>query len=490
MSPPALTRRQLLAGLTGAPSLVRAQSARPPNIVLILIDDLRWDAMSCAGHPWVKTPHLDRLASRGARFTNAFVTTSLCSPSRASILTGQYMHAHGVQDNFTELPPTLPTFPKLLQRSGYRTAFVGKWHMGDSALISGGKDSDSPQPGFDHWISFRGQGVYNNPLLNFNGERRKVEGYTTDILTDESVRFIERQNKDRPFALYLSHKAVHFEFEIAARHRALYEGQRIGPPNSASVRDGKPQWLLRKRDESRHGLRNLYAGEFTLPELILQYMRALAAVDDSVGAVEDALERGGFRDNTLFVFVSDNGFLLGEQGLVDKRVMHDPSIRIPLLAAWPGRIPAGTVREELALNLDIAPTLIDAAGLKPPSSMQGASLLDLFGGATASWRKDFVYEYFWDWEAPHTPGVLGLRTGTHSYMEYQGIWDLNELYDLRRDPHQIRNLLAGSEVTTQPGGWLESVPDPEVRELTRGLRTRMVATLNATGGAHLTRGPA
>ncbi|MCU0246214.1 MAG: sulfatase [Bryobacter sp.] len=478
-----MTRRNFVASLAAPPS------ARPPNIVLVLIDDLRWDALGCCGHPWMKTPHLDRLAARGARFANAFVTTSLCSPSRASILTGQYMHAHGVKDNFTSLPAALPTFPRLLQSAGYRTAFIGKWHMGDSQLAGSGPDSDSPQPGFNHWISFRGQGVYNNPELNINGKRRKVDGYITDILTDEAVKFIGGQHSSQPFSLYLSHKAVHAGFQTAPRHAKLYADREAPMPPSASVRDGKPQWLLRKRDVSRHGLAHLYEGEYTLSSLYRDYMRCLASVDESVGRVEKALEQGGLLDNTLFVFLGDNGYLMGEQGLVDKRVMHEPSIRVPLLAAWPGRIPAGTVRDELALNLDIAPTILNAAGLKPPSSMHGASLLNLFGNTSPSWRKDFVYEYFWDWEAPHTPGVLGLRTESHSYMEYQGVWDINELYDNRRDPGQLNNLLAGTETTTEPGGWMLRIKDPAIRSLTRDLRARMVSILNSTGGAHLTAGP-
>lgn len=481
-----MTRRTAIGALAGA----AAPAPRRPNIVLVLVDDLRWDALGCAGHPWVKTPHLDRLAARGARFANAFVTTSLCSPSRASILTGQYMHAHGVQDNFTPLPASLPAFPKLLQSAGYRTGFIGKWHMGDSQLIGGGVDSDSPQPGFDHWISFRGQGVYNDPELNYNGERRRQQGYITDILTEESVRFIGQQRKDRPFALYLSHKAVHAGFEPAARHRHLYADREAPLPASATVRDGKPQWLLRKRDSSRHGLAHLYEGQHTLTSLYRDYMRSLAAVDESTGALEQALDQGGFLDNTLFLFLGDNGFLLGEQGLVDKRVMHEPSIRIPLLAAWPGRIPAGAVCDELTLNLDIAPTILNAAGIRPPASMHGASLLGLFGRQPAPWRKEFVYEYFWDWEAPHTPGVLGLRTETHSYMEYQGVWDLNELYDVASDPHQMKNLLAGSETRTEAGGWMMRIKDPATRSLARDLRARMVSILNSTGGSHLTRGPA
>jgi len=477
-----MTRRSFVGGLA-------APSARAPNIVLVLIDDLRWDALGCSGHPWMKTPHLDRLAARGARFASAFVTTSLCSPSRASILSGQYMHAHGVKDNFTALPPSLPTFPKLLQAAGYQTAFIGKWHMGDSQLAGSGPDSDSPQPGFNHWISFRGQGVYQNPELNINGTRRKANGYITDILTDESVRFIGQQRAGRPFCLYLSHKAVHAGFLTARRHAQLFADREAPVPPSATVRDGKPQWLLRKRDVSRHGLAHLYEGEYTLSSLYRDYMRCLAAVDDSVGAVEEALDRAGMLEDTLFLFLGDNGYLMGEQGLVDKRVMHEPSIRVPLLAAWPGRIPAGAVRDELALNLDVAPTILNAAGLQPPASMHGASLLNLFRAAPPAWRKEFVYEYFWDWEAPHTPGVLGLRTESHSYMEYQGVWDINELYDNRRDPGQINNLLARTETTTQAGGWMRRIQDPALRSLTRDLRARMVSILNSTGGARLTAGP-
>ncbi|MDZ7639632.1 MAG: sulfatase [Bryobacterales bacterium] len=486
----AVSRREMLASMLAAgPAPAIAQRQRRPNIVLILSDDHRYDAMSCAGHPWLKTPNLDRLAARGARFANAFVTTSLCSPSRASILTGQYMHAHGVVDNFTKLPKDLATFPKVLQSAGYRTAFFGKWHMGDSKLITGGEDSDSPQPGFDKWVAFPGQGAYVDPLLNFNGTRRKVKGYISDILTNEAVEYLDSQDGDAPFCLYLSHKAVHAGFEPTERHQSLYANHPVSIPASATVREGKPDWLLKKRDISRHGLNNLYAGQFTFEHLYRQYMRTVMGIDASVGAVLDTLEKRGLSDNTLVIYLGDNGFLLGEQGLVDKRVMHEPSIRVPMLAAWPGRIPAGTVRDELALNLDIAPTFVDAAGLPPVPSMHGNSLLKLFGDRPANWRKDFVYEYFWDWEALHTPGVLGLRTERHSFMEYQGIWDINELYEIQSDPQQIRNLIASAKVTTQAGGWLNLVEDKKTRELLRSLRARMVKILNETGGAHLTSGP-
>jgi N-acetylglucosamine-6-sulfatase len=212
-----MTRRRLLQAVgAAAPPVLRAQPRRR-NIVFILTDDHRFDFAGALGHPWLKTPHLDRLVRGGACFRNAFVTTSLCSPSRASILTGRYMHAHKVVDNFTPLDPSIPTFPEMLQKAGYRTGFVGKWHMGG--------ESDERRAGFDHWVSFLGQGQYFDPQLNRNGRRETVKGYITDILTGEAARFI-RENASRPFLLYLSHKAVHYDFQPAPGHRTLYSSNR------------------------------------------------------------------------------------------------------------------------------------------------------------------------------------------------------------------------------------------------------------------------
>ncbi len=478
-----VSRRGFLGGAAGMP----AAQGRRPNIVFILCDDHRWDMMGCAGHPWLKTPHLDALAAGGARFRNAFVTTSLCSPSRASILTGLYAHAHGVVDNFQKLPEHLPTFPQLLRDSGYRTAFIGKWHMGDPDLERKEADnSDVPQPGFDHWISFRGQGAYRDPLLNINGERRRVKGYMTDLLTEESLRWLQGQRE--PFCLYLSQKAVHAGFEPAERHRGLYTDGKAPRPATADLTEGKPEWLIRKRNMSRHGLRNLYAGQYTLDTLYRDYAQTLMAVDESVGAVMEQLRRQGALENTLVVYMGDNGFLFGEQGLVDKRVMYDPSIRVPLLVHWPAGVRAGTVVDGMAANIDIAPTLLAAAGVKAPA-MHGRSLVGLLRGASEGWRNEMLYEYFWDYEAMHTPTVLGLRTADYSFMEYQGIWDVNELYDMRRDAEQKTNLLAGTRVATQAGGWFQRIGDAELRETVRGLRRRMASILTETGAPALARGP-
>ena len=279
-----MTRRQWLAG-AAAPAFLQGQG-RKRNLVFILSDDHRFDAMGFTGHPWVKTPNLDRLASGGLHFRNAFVTTALCSPSRASVLTGQYGHAHGVLDNITALPKTLPTFPQVLQQHGYRTALMGKWHMGG--------DTDEKQPGFDNWISFRGQGRYNDAVLNFNGQRREMKGYVTDILTEEAVKFI-RGNRSRPFMLYLGHKAVHSEFFPAERHKNLYSSDPIPYPatmaNTEETYRGKPDWVRRQRN-SWHGVDGMYDKKVNFDQFYRDYMRCVTSLDESVGSVYHVLPEG------------------------------------------------------------------------------------------------------------------------------------------------------------------------------------------------------
>jgi N-acetylglucosamine-6-sulfatase len=282
--------------------------------------------------------------------------------------------------------------------------------------------------------------------------------------------------------LYLSHKAVHAGFEPAPRHSSLYANERI--LNHVTRGQGEPEWLVRKRTQSRHGLDKLYGGEFTLESLYRQYARTLAALDESVGRVLNAV-----KDDTLVVYMGDNGFLLGEHGLVDKRVMYEPSIRVPMLMRCPELFAGRRTLDPMALNIDVAPTLLEAAGLRAPRTMHGRSLLPLLIGRNPEWRKEFVYEYFWEWEAMHTPGILGLRTERHSLMEYEGVWDTNELHDLQSDPGQLRNLLTGTRVDTEPGGWLRKVRDPELRALALDLRKRMARILRTTGGEALVHGP-
>jgi N-acetylglucosamine-6-sulfatase len=423
----------------------------------------------------VKTPHLDRLAGSGVLFENAFVTTSLCSPSRASILTGQYVHAHGVTDNITPLPAGLPTFPQVLQRNGYRTALIGKWHMGG--------DSDEPRPGFDRWVSFRGQGRYYDPVLNKDGKRAEVKGYVTDLLTEEALRFID-DNVSRPFLLYLGHKGVHSEFQPAPRHRELYSNVAIPKPvtmaDTEETYRGKPDWVRRQRN-SWHGVDGMYNHQTNFEQFYRDYCRTLAAVDDSVGRVMDGLERKGLLNDTLFVYMGDNGFQFGEHGLIDKRTMYEASIRVPMIAHCPDLFAGGQSVAGMALNLDIGPTMLDAAGAPPLAAAHGRSLLPLVRGE-GNWRTEFLYEYFWERDFPQTPTVLGLRTDRYSFMQYHGVWDVDELYDIRADPDQRKNLLADVRVRTESGRNYQRIGNPELKALVTDLQNRMHAILAATDG--------
>lgn len=408
----------------------------PRNIVFVLIDDMRYDAMSCMDHPVLETPAIDQLAGAGVRFDRAFVTTSLCSPSRASYLTGTYAHRHRVFDNRSRLSPDLPTFPILLQQAGYATAFIGKWHMGSS--------SDEPRPGFDHWISFRGQGSYVDNRFNINGEHQRIKGYVTDVLTDMAVDWL-KNNRQRRFMLYLSHKAVHGMYAPAPRHAEDYSDVDIRlPESSLDTPDNyfrKPNWVREQRD-SWHGINDAYFKKMDMVEVIRNYYRAMKAVDDSVGRLVDTLKELELFESTLFVFTSDNGFLLGEHGLIDKRCMYEESIRIPMIMTCPELFEGSRVEERIVLNIDVAPTLLEAASLDVPPQMQGQSFLTLPTDPKQPWRSSFLYEYFWEAAFPETPTVVGVRTDRYKYVTYHGVWDSNELYDLERDPQEMHNLVS------------------------------------------------
>ena len=350
------------------------------------MDDLRWDELHCTGHPFAKTPNIDRIAREGVTFRNAFVTSPLCSPSRACFLTGQYAHVHGVIDNTDHSPLShrLQTFPRQLQKAGYETAFVGKWHMGVD---------DSPRPGFDHWVSFKGQGTYFDPDLNINGKTAKVKGYTTDILNDHAVAFLERK-RSSPFFLWLPHKAVHpeltqladgsisdpngGEFVPAERHKALFAGAPVPRrPNAGKAPAGKPA-LERKIGN----LPPLGPATGTDDETIRNRARMLKSVDEGVGQMRAALERTGQLDNTVFVFTSDEGYFFGEHGLsIERRLAYEESARIPLMIRYPATIKAGSFVDGMTLGIDIAPTLLQVAGAEPLAApMNGRSLVPLLEG--------------------------------------------------------------------------------------------------------------
>lgn len=448
-------RYQLVIGLLLAPMLVfrgaspvAAQAAERPNVVFILTDDQRWDQMSCAGHPFLKTPHIDRLAGEGVRFANAFVTTSLCSPSRASFLSGLYAHTHGVVNNFTDYPANLPSFPRRLQETGYETAYIGKWHMGE--------EDDSKRPGFDYWVTHKGQGDYHDTTFNVNGTRRVVTGYYTTVVTDMALEWLNREH-EKPFLLILGHKAPHTPFTPEQQYEHLYDGVEIDYPSSAFQLAGKPDWV-RERLNTWHGIYGPLYGfrkQFpdTRPESVTDFARfvrsytaTVKSVDDSVGRVYQALADSGQLDNTLIVFAGDNGMFLGEHGMTDKRAMHEPSIRVPLLVRYPKLAGAGRVVKEMVLNIDLAPTLVGVCGAEPFQRVHGRSFLRLMSGEPGPWRTSWFYEYNYEKQFPYTPNVRGVRTDRWKYMHYphgDGSPDRHkaELYDLENDPGELHNLI-------------------------------------------------
>jgi N-acetylglucosamine-6-sulfatase len=474
-------RRQFLesAAALAAPAL-RAQAPRR-NLIFILADDHRFDMIGSLGHPWLKgyTPNLDRMVNQGVHFRNAFVTTSLCSPSRASMLTGLYMHQHGVTDNFTSVNPRLTTYPQRLQQAGYRTGFFGKWHMGGSG--------DEPRPGFDHWLSFRGQGEYSNPEMNLNGVRQRMQGNMTDILTASAVRFM-RENAARPYFLYLSHKAVHAPFQPPDRHAGLFAGLAAPRPRTMLHKQEFysqwPEWVLRRRI-TRHGVDGMLDSDEPFDVHYRRYCQCLIALDESLGEIFRQLEATHQLEDTLIIYMGDNGYMWGEHGLIDKRAMYEASIRVPVLAHCPSLFgAAGRSPSEMMLNLDIGPTFLDAAGVAAPPAMQGRSLLPLGAGKhPENWRRDFLYEYAWEQDFPYTPNIVGLRTETHSLMNYPGTWDLAELYDLRKDPDQVRNLIAGARIGPRMRGrYANHIQDSEVRATVDGLQARLAQLLAETAG--------
>lgn len=418
-----LSRRAFL----GAAALA-AQAATRPNIVFILIDDLRFNALHCTGHPFAETPHIDRLAQAGAIFNKAYVAIPLCSPSRASFLTGRYAHAHGVTHNgdSARLSHSLVTFPKLLQEAGYATAYIGKIHMGTDP---------SPRPGIDRWVSFRGQGIYNDPPLNVDGREVRATGYMTDILSGHAAEFIRRNHGGKPFCLTLAHKAVHGPFTPAERHKALYSNQPVtrGPNHEDTLQD-KPAMIREVNGQPAVTPRG-----GTGDEVIRNQLRCLKSIDDGVGDILKALDETGQTANTLIVFTSDNGYFWGDHGLGDKRWAFEESIRIPMIAAWPGRIkPASTISQPV-LSLDLAPTFLAAAGLTPPAAMHGRTLLPLFAGKTGGWRKTILTEYFAEKNFPKTPSWQAVQDARWKYVHYTDIENSDELYDLTADPHELRN---------------------------------------------------
>lgn len=447
--------------LDSSPEMRLARAARP-NLVVILIDDLRFDEVGLCGHPYLKTPHIDRIGLEGLNFVNAFHTTPLCSPNRASILTGQYASRHGVIDNVARdaLSHRLQNYHLVLQRLGYETAHIGKWHMGNSA---------DPRPGYDRWVSFPGHGSIVDPELNIDGRPSRQRGYVTDLLNAQALDFVDRA-RERPFALFLAHKAVHPDAFQAAdgtlapgaggylpapRHADLYRGEHFPPRPNVMPPDKalktKPAFAeafdLRATDKGRAVMDWIQSGS---QEEIRLRAAMMASVDEGVGQLFERLERRGILDDTLLLFLGDNGYFFGEHGLgPERRFAYEEGIRTPFLVRYPRRLPAGQQRRRMALALDIAPTLVELAGgrARDLAGMQGRSLLPLAqSDRVAGWRKSFMCEYFTENAMPWLHGMTykAVRTEHHKYIHWVQKSptgrECDELYDLRADPFEMRNL--------------------------------------------------
>jgi arylsulfatase A-like enzyme len=441
-----------------------------PNILFIMTDDHAAHAISAYGSKVNQTPNLDRLAKSGLRFDRCFAVNSICSPSRATILTGKYSHLNGVP-TFNRFDGAQPTAPKYLQKAGYYTGMIGKWHLG------------SEPTGFDKWSVLPGQGAYHDPAFLEPGGRRVIKGYATTIITDMAIDFLKERPKDRPFFLMCHHKAPHRPWEPEPRYKEEFATKTIPEPptlrddyatrtdairecrqkvfSDLNRRDLKLEppadlkgpalhaWLNENPTEVvliDNGKTNRLSGDalnrWKYQRYMQDYLACVQSVDDSVGRLLDYLDQEKLAENTLVIYTSDQGFFLGDHGLYDKRFMYEPSIRMPFLVRWPAAIKPGRVDDHLVINTDFAPTFLAVAGVSVPSDMQGRSLVPLLRTQDAGgWRTSFYYRYYHDPGDHNTRAHYGVRTDTHKLICFwkQDQW---ELYDLRQDPEEMRNLYA------------------------------------------------
>ncbi|MFC1528497.1 sulfatase, partial [Candidatus Latescibacterota bacterium] len=468
-----MTRRKALQSfiMTGTGALLSQcgprSEARRPNIIFIMTDDQTVDQMSCYGNKILKTPNMDRLAYEGTRFANCFCTNSLCAPSRATILTGCYSALHGITGNTEKkgetlkINPDLPTFPELLQHVGYQTALIGKYHIQQEPI------------GFDEWCILPGQGVYFDPEFIENGVMTKTEGYVTDVITDKTLDYLNRIDLTKQFCLVYQHKGPHRPFKPAPRHEHLWDD--IEFPYPETFNDDYATRRVAKLAEDMKFEISLAGDYEDLPEdlteeqkkiwiyqrFVKDHYRAVVGIDENLGRVLDFLDERDLTEDTMVIYTSDNGFYLGEHGWYDKRFMYEPSFRIPLVIRYPRLGVTGHVSDELVLNVDIAPTILDIAGIPVPDAMQGLSLRPLLEGhAPGDWRESVYYAYYEDsWRryknlkqedladpsfkyfTAHRVGPhRGVRTDRYKLIEYYTEGDYWELFDLKNDPNELRNL--------------------------------------------------
>lgn len=459
----------------------RSKHAGRPNILFIMSDDHAYQAMSCYSGKLNQTPNIDRIAKEGVIFTNSFVTNSICAPSRAVMLTGKFSHANGHLDNTLAFNGSQVTFPKLLRASGYETAMIGKWHL------------ESDPTGFDYWNILPGQGDYYNPDFIEMGKRNKIEGYVTNLITDFSIKWLDKRDKKKPFCLLLHHKAPHrcwmpdtsyltkyndFKFPLPANFYDNYEGRTAAADQQMHMKDFCPVndlKMLDKEGEVQGPLRKAFEGQLKrmnpaqraawdkayLPEIeyykkanlsgkellewsfqryMEDYMRCIASVDDNIGRILNYLKENNLDENTLVVYTSDQGFYLGEHGWFDKRFMYEESFRTPLVMKLPNKINKGKI-EKLVQNIDYAPTFLDLAGIAVPDDVHGKSLVPLITGKkTKDWRKSVYYHYY-EYPGPHdVKRHYGIRTDRYKLIHFYNDIDQWELYDLKLDPNEVTNL--------------------------------------------------
>ena len=428
-----------------------ALAAGRPNFVIMMTDDQRHDAMGIAGNRMLKTPNLDRIGREGIRFRNMFVINALCAPSRATLLTGLYSHSHGVIDNRDRaLKPEQPILADLMREAGYEVTFCGKSHV-NGAL----RDRK-----WDYYFGYRGQGRYMNPVIaeGVDGTDKAYPGYMDDVVTDKAVDWLKRK-REKPFCLFLFFKAPHRSWERAPRHAELFKDDVVPKPSGWDEFDkgypGKPRAFA----DADNKIGNA-PDVMSLEKMVKDINATVTAVDENVGKVFAALEVTGRLKDTAMLFTSDNGFFHGEWRLYDKRLMHEPSIRVPLLIRYPDGIKSGLVKDQMALNVDIAPTILDMARIPVPNWMHGRSLLPILSGKRTAWRKDWLYEYF---EYPDSHKVKphrGIRTDRWKLIHYYETPEEFELYDLRKDSGELNNLYGGpdsAQVTAQLKRRLETL---------------------------------
>jgi len=428
----------LVVGLASLASLHAAE--RKPNFLFIYTDDHRWDAVGVvqreqgerARFPWFKSPNMDRLAAEGVRFRNAFVTLSLCAPSRATFLTGRYNHLNGITDNGTPFPANAVTHATLLRAAGYRTAYIGKWHMGNQR---------GQRPGFDYSASIIGHGRYQDCPVEINGASTPTQGWLDDVSTDFAIEWL-KQNRDRPFSMVVGFKSPHSPRggkNLPERLRNLYADETSRPTPNCGV------LAIFQKPDPKTGKNPTGLADNAIH---LDYLRHVAGVDDNIGRLLAALDELGLAEDTVVVYTSDNGYYLGEHCSGDKRSLYEESLRIPMLVRYPRLFGKGRVVDEMVLNIDLAPTFLDLAGVAVPKDMQGASWKDLAAGRKpAQWRTSFLAQYYK--ELGEVPTCCALRTTTHKLVKYPNRPEWTEVFDLGADPYEIKNLASDAALTAK-----------------------------------------